>query len=108
MEQSGVEDELAINGLGVRIKQELVAIPAKAVLGFPGSIDSKPIASAGRQVFDIAMEDAEHVLGQGNARFDTGVVEGAQFDACSTRGPQRDVRSTSAVRSDAQGVGATR
>ena len=92
-EQGRVPLELADDGFGVGIEQELVGVEPVAVLGVIGAVHAVAVDCTGAGIRQVAVEDLVRVFGQLDA-FDLGlalVVEQAELDLVGVGGEQREV-----------------
>ena len=92
MREDGViEAELPVECTRVGIHEELRVVPSSALLRIPGTVDTESVGSSWRDPRDMAVEDAEGLLGKSDALLATCVVEQAQVHSRRTRCPEGDV-----------------
>ena len=88
-----VERERAVEGTGIGVDQQLGRIEHVAAGGVPGAVDAQPVASAGADPADEAVEDVAGALRQADAfRLGrAGRVEQAKLHAVGVHGGHGDV-----------------
>ena len=99
--------DLAVDGGGVRVEQELGRVAAQALARVPGAVDPKPVALARADAGQAAVPNVGRALGQLDAVLGAVVVEEADLDSV---GDLRRHREVGAVCADAgaKRVGASR
>ncbi len=102
-EHGAVPVDLAADGLGVGIDEELGGVEAVAFLGLPRAVDAEAVALAGADVAEEAVPDEGGALAQVDAvGLLAGLVEEAELDAGGVLGVDGEVGS------DGAGLGAER
>ena len=91
-EHRGHRVELAADGPGVGVEQQLRRVEAQALLGRPRPGDPVAVAGADRDARDRAVPDAQGPLGQPVPGLLAVVVEQADPGGGALRGPDREVR----------------
>ena len=104
-EDRRVPVDLAVDGLGVRVEQQLVRVAAQALGGVVGAVHAEAVALAGVDAGQEGVPDVAVHLGEPDALLVALVVEEAQLDLLGHLAEDREVRAGAVVRGP-EGVGA--
>ncbi len=106
-EDGGLPVDVAGEGLGVGVDEELGGVESLAVFGVPGAVDAVTVELSGFDVADEAVPDEGGVFAEGDALgLVAGAVEEAEVDAGGVFREEGEVGSLGGG-GGAEGVGAT-
>ena len=80
-ENCRVQLKFAVNRARIRVKEQLVGVPAPPRTWIPRAVDPKSVASSHGQVADVRVEDIENFVGQGDAVLRSIFREDTQLDS---------------------------
>jgi hypothetical protein len=98
--------DLAVDGLGVGVEEELVRVAAQALGRVVGAVDAEAVALAGVDPGQEGVPDVAVHLGEADALLVALVVEEAELDLLGDLAEDREVGARAVVRCP-EGVGAT-
>ena len=97
--------DLAVDGLGVRVEEQLVRVAAQALGGVVRAVHAEAVALAGVDAGQEGVPDVAVHLGEPDALLVAVVVEEAQLDLLGHLAEDREIRAGAVVRGP-EGVGA--
>ena len=106
-EHRAVPLHVPVDGLAVRVEQQLVGVAAQSLRGPPGAVHPEAIPLAGYDAWHVPVVDVGGLLRQQDAPLTPRVIEQAQLDALRDLGEEREV-GPCAVESGPERIGPAR